>query len=130
MNIFQRFGWFAVGLGLGILLVVFLFKGRDFQCTYLPNNRVLVNLNDQSFKYVELDSQSVIFSEICSDSSFLNAFLMRGDIDFGESKVVTRQEIKYSQYPIELIWEGLKWRALWERRNDTAALLSIQQLDD
>ncbi len=127
MNFLRRLGWYAIGMGLGILLVIFLFKDRDFQCTYLPNNRVLVDLNDQKIKLIELDSQSYKFLKICQDSSFIESFLIRGNIDFGKSKVVTREDIKYSQYPIELFYEGVNWNAIWERRVDTVALIRLQK---
>tara|TARA_B100000768_G_C11259503_1_gene368094 strand:+ start:1193 stop:1579 length:387 start_codon:yes stop_codon:yes gene_type:complete len=127
MNFLRRLGWYAIGMGLGILLVIFLFKDRDFQCTYLPNNRVLVDLNDQKIKLIELDSQSYKFLKICQDSSFIESFLIRGNIDFGKSKVVTREDIKYSQYPIELFYEGVNWNAIWERRDDTVALIRLQK---
>ena len=127
MNFLRRLGWYAIGMGLGILLVIFLFKDRDFQCTYLPNNRVLVDLNDQKIKLIELDSHSSKYLEICQDSSFIESFLIRGNIDFGKSKVVTREEIKYSQYPIELFYKGVHWNAIWERRVDTVALIKLQK---
>ena len=115
-------------MGLGILLVIFLFKDRDFQCTYLPNNRVLVDLNDQKIKLIELDSHSSEYIKICQDSSFIESFLMRGNIDFSKSKVVTREEIKYSQYPIELFYKGVHWNGIWERRVDTVALIKLQKI--
>lgn len=128
MSFIRRLGWYAIGMGLGILLVIFLFKDRDFQCTYLPNNRVLVDLNDQKIKLIELDSQSYKYIGICQDSSFIESFLVRGNINFSKSKVVTREDIKYSQYPIELFYEGISWNGVWERRIDTAALISLQKI--
>lgn len=128
MSFIRRLGWYAIGMGLGILLVIFLFKDRDFQCTYLPNNRVLVDLNDQKIKLIELDSQSYKYFGICQDSSFIESFLVRGNINFSKSKVVTREDIKYSQYPIELFYEGINWNGVWERRIDTAALISLQKI--
>lgn len=125
MIFLRRLLWYSFGLILGVLLVVFLFKDRDFQCTYLPNNRVLVDLKDQRFKTIELDSNSLKYLEMFQDSIFHNAFLLQGNIDFKESKVVTREEIKYSQYPIQINYKGTKWKAIWERRVDTSAVLSI-----
>ena len=53
---------------------------------------------------------------------------MRGNIDFSKSKVVTREEIKYSQYPIELFYKGVHWNGIWERRVDTVALIKLQKI--
>ncbi|NCZ94992.1 MAG: hypothetical protein EBZ16_05630, partial [Flavobacteriia bacterium] len=97
MNFWQRFSWYAVGLGLGTLLVIFLFSGRDFQCTYLPNNRVLVDLHDQPVRSVAPEAQDPWQQACAGDSAFLEAFLMRGEIDFSEAQVTTREEgLKHS----------------------------------
>jgi hypothetical protein len=113
---------------MGVLLVIFLFKDHDFQCTYLPNNRVLVDLNDQRVKSIELDSSSIKYIQMFKDSIFLNSFFLYGKVDFKESKVITREEIKYSQYPIQINYQGTQWKAIWERREDTAVVLSLTKM--
>jgi hypothetical protein len=129
MNFWQRFSWFAVGLGLGTLLVIFLFSDRDFQCTYLPNNRVLVDLHDQPVYYVEGAAAEVWEHACAGDSAFLEAFLMRGEIDFSEARVTTREEgLQYSSYPITLEWQDESYQGWWERRSDSAVLVRLERL--
>jgi hypothetical protein len=129
MNFWQRFSWFAVGLGLGTLLVIFLFSDRDFQCTYLPNNRVLVDLHDQPVYYVEGAAAEVWEHACAGDSAFLEAFLMRGEIDFSEARVTTREEgLQYSFYPITLEWQDESYQGWWERRSDSAVLVRLERL--
>lgn len=129
MNFWQRFSWFAVGLGLGTLLVIFLFSDRDFQCTYLPNNRVLVDLHDQPVYYVEGAAAEVWAHACAGDSAFLEAFLMRGEIDFSEARVTTREEgLQYSSYPITLEWQDESYQGWWERRLDSAVLVRLERL--
>ena len=64
----------------------------------------------------------------CKDSIFLNSFFLYGNVDFKESKVITREEIKYSQYPIQINYQGTQWKAIWERREDTAVVLSLTKM--
>ncbi|KRO74286.1 MAG: hypothetical protein O3B20_03220 [Bacteroidetes bacterium] len=129
MNFWQRFSWYAVGLGLGTLLVIFLFSGRDFQCTYLPNNRVLVDLHDQPVRSVAPEAQDPWQQACAGDSAFLEAFLMRGEIDFSEAQVTTREEgLKHSSYPITLEWQDQSYQGWWERRTDSAVLIRLERL--
>lgn len=129
MTIWRRVAWYALGVGFGTLMAYFFFSDRDFQCTYFPNNRVLVDLHDQPYRYVAKEAHDRWIEETNGDSTFLEAFLIRGDIDFSESKVITRtNDLKYSTYLIELNWEGTKYRGEWEKRTDSAVLKSLTPL--
>ncbi len=130
MNFWQRFSWYALGLGLGTLLVIFFFSGRDFQCTYLPNNRVLVDLHDQPVRHVETAAEDLWQQRCAGDSAFLEAFLIRGEIDFSRAKVSTRQEgLRHSSYPIALEWKDEAFLGWWERREDSAVLVQLTRLE-
>ena len=129
MSIWQRVAWYAVGLGLGTALAIFFFADRDFQCTYLPNNRVLVDLHDQPIRYVGPAAVDPWQKACAGDSAMLKAFLMRGQINFSKAQVTTRVEgLKHSASPIELEWEGVPYQGIWERRQDSAVLVSLKAL--
>lgn len=45
MKLWRKLLLFALGLGLGTLMVQFIFGGRDdIQCNYFPNDRVLYDI--------------------------------------------------------------------------------------
>lgn len=131
MNFWQRFSWYALGLGLGTVLVIFFFSDRDFQCTYLPNNRVLVDMHDQGTHFVADPARGLWEQQCAGDSAMLEAFLMRGEIDFQHAQVTTRLEsLRHSQYPIELEWKGAWYEGIWERRKDSAVLVSLRTIEE
>jgi hypothetical protein len=129
MNIWQRIAWYAFGLGLGTILAYFFFSGRDFQCTYLPNNRVLVDMHDQSHWVVSPEASVLWKKTDTPDSAMFKAFLMRGNIRFSDAQVTTRVDsLQYSRYPINLDWKDQVFEGIWERREDTVVLLSLRIL--
>lgn len=68
-------------------------------------------------------------STLVRDSAFLEAFLMRGEIDFSEARVTTREEgLQYSSYPITLEWQDESYQGWWERRSDSAVLVRLERL--
>jgi len=129
MNIWQRVAWYVLGVGLGTLLAYFFFADRDFQCTYFPNNRVLVDLHDQPVYFVDSGAFTIWMDEAKGDSAFLEAFLIRGEIDFSESQVTTRDKnLKYSTYSIQLDWKEKKFLGEWQKRKDSAVLVALKRL--
>jgi hypothetical protein len=54
---------------------------------------------------------------------------MRGEIDFSEARVTTREEgLQYSFYPITLEWQDESYQGWWERRSDSAVLVRLERL--
>ena len=73
------------GVLLGILLVKFLFGGRNIACSYFPSERVKDNILKKELKYSEFalcQKRALGLSEISVDS-----LVMISDVLFSESKI-------------------------------------------
>lgn len=45
--------YYLLGVGLGVLMVFFIFGDRDIQCSYFPNDRVLYDLRKKEIQLAE-----------------------------------------------------------------------------
>lgn len=84
MAFLRRMGWFLVGVGLGTLLVIFMFGDREFQCSYFPNDRVLADLQKKELLFsTAVDCQNTCLS---ADSTFYSGVLNNSNVDFDFNK--------------------------------------------
>jgi hypothetical protein len=120
-KLLRRILWYGFGVGLGVLLVAFIFKDRDFECSYFPNDRVLAELHRKPFH----GADSAVWFAVGQDSSVLKAFLTLGEVDFGASQTRTRHDAAVPSYWIDLEFKDRTWRGLWEVRQDSAWLVQL-----
>jgi hypothetical protein len=120
-KLLRRILWYGFGVGLGVLLVAFIYRDRDFECSYFPNDRVLTEL----YRKPVHGADSAIWAAVGSDSTVLKAFLTLGEVDFGESQTRTRHDAVVPAYWIDLEFQNRPWRGLWEVRQDSAWLVSL-----
>ncbi|MGA1398729.1 MAG: hypothetical protein ACO31K_08820 [Schleiferiaceae bacterium] len=120
-KLLRRMLWYGFGVGLGILLVAFIFKDRDFECSYFPNDRVLAELHRKPLR----GADSAAWFAVGQDSSVLKAFLTLGEVDFGSSQTRTRHEASVPAYWIDLEFQDRNWRGLWQVRQDSAWLVQL-----
>ena len=120
-KLLRRILWYSVGLGLGVLLVAFIFSDRDFECSYFPNDRVLAELHRKPVR----GADSAAWVAVGQDSTVLQAFLTLGEVDFGESQTRTRHDAAVPAYWIDLEFQDRAWRGLWQVRQDSAWLVQL-----
>ncbi|MCF4101488.1 hypothetical protein L1I30_07415 [Gillisia sp. M10.2A] len=83
MNLFQRIGYFSMGLIMGIGILMFFLGGKKTSCDYSPNARVLKNIRIKERHFSPDALQFFTFNKI--DTSTVSTILKDGDVDFGES---------------------------------------------
>lgn len=98
MPFFRKLLYYFGGVGLGLLMVYFLFGNRDIQCSYFPNDRVLSDLRKKNWQLEASLAAAVARGD--QDTSGFDAALRRGKIDFSRSE--PRAE------PCGLYWLELK----------------------
>ncbi|ATA75900.1 DUF4258 domain-containing protein [Capnocytophaga canis] len=77
MSILKRFGYYSIGLGIGIVFVAFFFKKKDTEpFCYFPNCRVLKDIRS---KIIEVDIQTSLTKD-----DFIELFT-HGDVLFSKS---------------------------------------------
>lgn len=89
MKFFNRLAYYLLGLLVGILFLVFFFKGKfgdkDMSFCYMPNCRVLKDLRSKPFHYSPAASEKLNQGVI--DSLTLKAIFKDGDVIFNKSNV-------------------------------------------
>lgn len=83
MNLLRRFAFFGVGLVLGFIAVGFLFGERFSSCAYLPNARVLEEVDFKTWDFS--DEMLLQMENYTIDSVMLKEAMKEGDILFSES---------------------------------------------
>ncbi|WP_421750483.1 hypothetical protein [Croceimicrobium sp.] len=79
MRIGRKIVYYLLGVGLGSLLVFFIFGDRDIECNYFPNDRVLYDLRLKEIQLApELNS---------GDTLDLQYALERARVDFDKSEI-------------------------------------------
>lgn len=87
MDFIKRLGYFLVGLSIGIVFLTFFFKKKSDETgvsfCYLPNCRTLKDMRSKPIYYSDEIKQLLLEKKL--DSSTVTEFLMKGDVDFGNS---------------------------------------------
>jgi hypothetical protein len=107
MKLIHRFGYFSIGLIMGIVILMFFLSGKRASCDYSPNARTLKNIrikdriiSEEAYRFFELnnidtssvaiilDGGDVNFSKSKTDNKTCNIYFVKGEI---ESKVLELQ---------------------------------------
>ncbi|WBL24376.1 hypothetical protein [Zunongwangia sp. HGR-M22] len=83
MNIFQRLGYFSVGLFMGIIILIFFLSGKKTSCSYFPNARTLKSIRVKERQFD--DKAMKFFTENAIDTSNISSILENGEVHFSES---------------------------------------------
>lgn len=83
MKLAYRLAYFSGGFIIGILLLIFILRGKKTSCAYFPEARTLKNirLKDREFSEKSL----MFFRENNLDTSVVSTLLHDGDVLFKES---------------------------------------------
>jgi hypothetical protein len=80
----KRVGYYLVGVALGSIIVLFVWKGKDVSFPYGPNARTLRSIQKKQLEYST--SAETIMVKSAIDSTYIQAVLLSGDVDFDKSK--------------------------------------------
>ena len=117
MGFLRRFVWYLLGVGLGILMVFFLFGDRDIQCAYFPNDRVLYDFRKKEILIDEAQKRQM--EERAIDSLSIDQMLWHGTVDFERSRVDLDSCKEY--------WISHQgWSARWRNCAHSLQLLEIE----
>ncbi len=111
-----------IGVGMGVLVVMFMFGDRDFGCSYFPNDRVLSDLRKKEL-VIPSDVQSQM-SSARLDTSDIRIMLERGEVDF--------DKIDRGLDSCKTYWVALKrkqkrsFSAQWQNCDSVATLLELK----
>ena len=81
-KIFKRFGFYFVGFGIGLIIVLFFFQNRG--CSWLPDNRVKNVINERIILCDSITNIKLAALEI-SKKNILD-YINKADVDFSESQ--------------------------------------------
>ena len=82
MNFYKRLMFFSSGFVIGLLVLSFFLVGKRASCSYLPNDRVIKNINTKKIIYDKLSDTMTT-----SDSILIKKVIISGRIDFSKSKI-------------------------------------------
>jgi len=89
MNFISRLAYYLLGILVGVLFLVFFFKGKfagkDMSFCYLPNCRVLKDLRSKPFYYSDLASEKM--KQGMLDTIELKEIFRHGNVNFSKSNV-------------------------------------------
>ncbi len=126
MSIWRRLLYYALGVGLGLLMVIFFFGDRDIGCSYFPNDRVLSDLRKKEVRVSASVRSSGWASKL--DSNLIAMILLSGDIDFSKSS--TKGEDSCNTYWIDYEDEELGMlHTQWANCDSTAYLLDVGRVE-
>lgn len=84
MQWLKRVGYYLVGITLGSLFVLFIWKGKDVSFDYGMDARTLKTIRIKKRLFSESATQVLANSKI--DTTTISTILQHGDVDFGKSK--------------------------------------------
>ena len=84
MQLLKRFGFYAIGLAFGLLIVLFIWKGKDVSFDYGMDARTLKTIRIKKRLFSSDALNTLNNSKI--DTATISAILKRGDVNFSKSK--------------------------------------------
>lgn len=84
MEFYKRVWWYIFGVGIGVIMVMFLFGSRkDIVFNYFPNARVKGNLLSKHIDYDSITLKKLDALKL--DTSNVYMLLKNGSVDFSKS---------------------------------------------
>lgn len=84
MQLLKRFGYYAIGLGFGAIIVLFIWKGKDVSFDYGMDARTLKTIRIK--KRLFSDKAKQVMASTAIDSTTISTILNNGDVNFSKSK--------------------------------------------
>lgn len=84
MKLFKRFAYYLGGFSLGIIVVFFIWGGKETSCAYFPNSRVLKEIRSKTTEFSP--AALTFFKENNIDTIAVNKILHQGKVHFDESR--------------------------------------------
>jgi hypothetical protein len=83
MKLINRFIYFFVGLSIGLIFLAFLFQKKNTKFNYLPNSRVINDINSKKIHYsAELHTA---FAKNKITTSKVQEIIKYGEVNFSKS---------------------------------------------
>lgn len=123
MNLLQRFGFFSVGLIMGIIILMFFLGGKRASCDYSPNDRTLKNIRIKERIFSEEAYSFFKLHDI--DTSTVDIIFDEGNVNFSKSK--TKAE-PCRIYYIEGETESGKIELQVENCEETATIQKVKEI--
>ena len=99
MNFLNRLKFYLIGVGLGILLVLAIFKDRKLT-SWTPENQVKRDIEEKELSYNE-DIECILTCHDLANSDLVRDYLLHGEVDFSESNVKDHENRVY-----QLVFDG------------------------
>ncbi|MFY0631011.1 MAG: DUF4258 domain-containing protein [Flavobacteriaceae bacterium] len=96
MKLLKRFGYYLVGLSLGCVVVLFIWKGKDVSFDYGMDARTLKTIRTKRLVYSDQARASLVKYKL--DSTAIHYILKNGDVNFGKSNQRKKPCAEYFVY--------------------------------
>ncbi|ETN95565.1 hypothetical protein [Zhouia amylolytica] len=83
MSFLKRFGFYLIGLSLGIVFLAFFFKEKRTEFCYLPNCRVLKDI--RSKELIFSDDIKKLMNDQTISKAYFDTLLVEGNVLFNKS---------------------------------------------
>ncbi|HLS31016.1 MAG TPA: hypothetical protein VK021_09175 [Flavobacteriaceae bacterium] len=84
MKLFKRFAYYLGGFSIGIIMVFFIWGGKETSCAYFPNARVLKEIRSKTTEFSP--AALTFFNENNIDTIAVNKIFHQGKVHFAESR--------------------------------------------
>jgi hypothetical protein len=121
MNFYKRLIFFSSGFVIGLLILSFFLIGKRASCSYLPNDRVIKNINTKKIIYDKLSD-----TVNASDSTFIKRVISSGRVDFSKSKIGLDS---CNYYHIENKIDGKKYMVLLNNCDEYVLVDKFRELN-
>lgn len=112
---------------MGVLLVMFLFRNRHFQCSYFPNGRVLEDLRSKH-RVIPREIQEQMHANAI-DTGDISLMLLTGDVDFKKSDTEKGESCHTYWIDYKPQKKTTSFSAEWQDCDSTATILRLMNIE-
>lgn len=89
MKLLKRFAYYFGGFSMGLLILFFIWGGKETSCAYFPNARVLKEIRSKTISYAPPAQEFLEKQNI--DTLAISKILHQGKVDFKASKASQKE---------------------------------------
>ncbi|MDP2088375.1 MAG: DUF4258 domain-containing protein [Flavobacteriaceae bacterium] len=120
MDLKKRFFLYGFGFAIGALVVLFIWNKKDASFDYMPDARVLKNIQSKTVKTSNSAYLILIAHQI--DSLSLSNMIKNGDVDFKKSNTETKP---CKTYWINTSFNEEKWSLIIQNCDSIATIQKV-----